>query len=422
MFRFPVADSTGGGVLVSPAPMFDTLAVAQQFRRRRDGRRCAAELADVAGWRCGITRRRDRRGATAVRVQPSLALAILLVVTDEATAERFYQAVQVGRHRADGGGPLGAGLRTPSSTGWSRRRRGRTTSCAWRSRSVERTPVAGGASAGGISAERRETVAGEWPGRPDAVRHRRAAAAAAAADLPVPGGVSKRCPRGSAAGYPEDASNGSCARQPAKPQGNSAVTAASPVRRTVHQGNLVGTRASTLPAHSMPVFVDESPVKRRPSRLVGPGQQQTEPPSEVRWAADRTNLGAALFRRRSRMNSLSQTNRVTLPSTVSRSRFSSPQRSPGGTRSAMRASIRRSASTSASAQSRSIVVVVGRIVRVCRQASTNLRARSSFDRASGASSRSRSPSSRAAWSEKDRNPYSRRSSARCSCRVSDRTA
>ena len=58
-----------------------------------------------------------------------------------------------------------------------------------------------------------------------------------------------------------------------------------------------------------------------------------------------------------------------------------------------------------------IVVVVGRIVRVCRQASTNLRARSSFDRASGASSRSRSPSSRAAWSEKDRNPYNRRSSA-----------
>ena len=67
-------------------------------------------------------------------------------------------------------------------------------------------------------------------------------------------------------------------------------------------------------------------------------------------------------------------------------------------------------------------VVVDRIVRVCRQASTNLRARSSFDRASGASSRSRSPSSRAAWSEKDRNPYNRRSSARCSCRVSDRTA
>ena len=39
----------------------------------------------------------------------------------------------------------------------------------------------------------------------------------------------------------------------------------------------------------------------------------------------------------------------------------------------MRASIRRSASTSASAQSRSIVVVAGRMVRVRRQASTNLR-------------------------------------------------
>ena len=42
-------------------------------------------------WRCGTTRRRDRRGATAGRARPSLALAILLAVTDEATAERFYQ-------------------------------------------------------------------------------------------------------------------------------------------------------------------------------------------------------------------------------------------------------------------------------------------------------------------------------------------
>ena len=40
----------------------------------------------------------------------------------------------------------------------------------------------------------------------------------------------------------------------------------------------------------------------------------------------------------------------------------------------------------------------------------------------GASSRSRSTSSGAAAPEKDRNPYRRRSSARCSCRVSDRTA
>ena len=65
------------------------------------------------------------------------------------------------------------------------------------------------------------------------------------------------------AGYPEDASNGGCARQPAERQGNRAVTAASRVRRSVHQGNLVGTRASTLQAHSVPVFVDESPVKQR---------------------------------------------------------------------------------------------------------------------------------------------------------------
>ena len=72
-------------------------------------------------------------------------------------------------------------------------------------------------------------------------------------------------------------------------------------------------------------------------------------------------------------NCRSQTNRVTPASTVSSSRCSRSRRSPGGTRSAMRASMRRSASTSASAQSRSIVVVAGRMVRVRRQASTNLR-------------------------------------------------
>ena len=64
-----------------------------------------------------------------------------------------------------------------------------------------------------------------------------------------------------------------------------------------------------------------------------------------------------------------------------------PNCSPGGTRSAIRASMRRSASTSASAQSRSIVVVAGRMVRVRRQASTNLRTRSSFDCGCGASGR-----------------------------------
>jgi len=59
--------------------------------------------------------------------------------------------------------------------------------------------------------------------------------------------------------------------------------------------------------------------------------------------------------------------------------------------------------------------VADRMVRVPRQASTNLRARSSFDCACSASSRSRSTSSRAAPPEKDRNPYRRRSSTRCSC-------
>ena len=89
-------------------------------------------------------------------------------------------------------------------------------------------------------------------------------------------------------------------------------------------------------------------------------------------------------------------------------------------RCGLRSGVRRS--TSASAHSCSIVVVAGRIVRVRRQASPNLRTKSSFNRASGASSRTRAPSSRAARPEKERNPYSRRRSARCSCRVSDRTA
>ena len=57
----------------------------------------------------------------------------------------------------------------------------------------------------------------------------------------------------------------------------------------------------------------------------------------------------------------------------------------------MRASIRRSASTSAPAQSRSIVVVVGGMVHVRRQASTDLRTRSSFDRAWSASGGTNSP-------------------------------
>ena len=48
--------------------------------------------------------------------------------------------------------------------------------------------------------------------------------------------------------------------------GNSAASAASRVRRNVHQRNLVVARAFTFPPHSMPVFIDESPGKRRLAR------------------------------------------------------------------------------------------------------------------------------------------------------------
>ena len=50
-----------------------------------------------------------------------LALAILLAVTDEATAERFLPAVPVERHRADRGGPLGTGRRRRPRRARSRR-------------------------------------------------------------------------------------------------------------------------------------------------------------------------------------------------------------------------------------------------------------------------------------------------------------
>ena len=42
-------------------------------------------------WRCGTTRRRVRRGGCGGSGPAQLALAILLALTDEATAERFYQ-------------------------------------------------------------------------------------------------------------------------------------------------------------------------------------------------------------------------------------------------------------------------------------------------------------------------------------------
>ena len=98
------------------------------------------------------------------------------------------------------------------------------------------------------------------------------------------------------------------------------------------------------------------------------------------------------------------------------------RRSQGGTRSAMRASTRRSR-----VDQRVGADPLGR--RRGRQDGSRVTA--GLDEpahqvlvrcARGASSRSRSPSSRAAPPAKDRNPYRRRSSARCSCRVSDRTA
>ena len=68
------------------------------------------------------------------------------------------------------------------------------------------------------------------------------------------------------AGYPEDASNGGCARQPAKRQGNSPITVASRLRCNVHQRNLVGrglrrARHTTCPCllTNHPVNEDTSP-------------------------------------------------------------------------------------------------------------------------------------------------------------------
>ena len=71
-------------------------------------------------WRCGTTRRRVRRGGYGGSGPAQLALAILLAVTDEATAERFYQ-----KFKWDVLAPIEADrwALTPAtfSTGWSRR-------------------------------------------------------------------------------------------------------------------------------------------------------------------------------------------------------------------------------------------------------------------------------------------------------------
>lgn len=77
----------------------------------------------------------------------------------------------------------------------------------------------------------------------------------------------------------------------------------------------------------------------------------------------------------------SQTKRVTELSAVSVSKASSRLHISSSSRSAIRASIRRSAATSASAQRRSITVIPGSMVWVARHCSTKRRAKSSFDRA-----------------------------------------
>ena len=51
------------------------------------------------------------------------------------------------------------------------------------------------------------------------------------------------------------------------------------------KGALVGTQASTLPAHSMPVFVDESPAKQR----------RIDNPSETDWEEREMCLDAGMY-------------------------------------------------------------------------------------------------------------------------------
>ncbi len=97
-------------------------------------------------WRCGTTRRRGPAWGYGGSGPAQLALVILL--TDAAAAERFHPAEWsvIAPVEAD---RWGAGRRRRPRAGWSRR--GRTTSCAWRWRRVEHAPAAGGASAGSVS-------------------------------------------------------------------------------------------------------------------------------------------------------------------------------------------------------------------------------------------------------------------------------
>ena len=95
-----------------------------------------------------------------------------------------------------------------------------------------------------------------------------------------------------------------------------------------------------------------SPTRRR-SRVIRCGGMSPKRPSGTarrRRCSRRSSNRLASAELLPGSNCLSHTNRVTPASTVSSSRCSRSRRSPGGTRSARRASIRRSASTSASAQ------------------------------------------------------------------------
>ena len=114
----------------------------------------------------------DRRGWGYGGSGPA-QLALVILLTDASAAERFHQRSGASSRRSR----RIAGCWTPAPSSAGSSRRGRTTSCAWRWRRVEHAPAAGGASAGGVSGASGDGGGGV-PGLSDAVRHRRAAAAA----------------------------------------------------------------------------------------------------------------------------------------------------------------------------------------------------------------------------------------------------
>ena len=138
-----------------PGGSSETIALSG-FRRPRAG--SGSTWTGVRCWRCGTTRRRARRGATAVRARPSSRWPSCWAVTDQATAERCSIRGSSGASSRRSG-PLGAGRRRCHRLAGSRRR-GRTMSCTWRWRH-EQPAAAGGAHLPAASPERRETVAGE---------------------------------------------------------------------------------------------------------------------------------------------------------------------------------------------------------------------------------------------------------------------